>query len=471
MASGKDNSSAAESGLNLLGLAPEIVDHIIKYAPREDLQNIRLANKELDGYAVRELFKEVFVSPLEGHIQTYTSISEHERLRRLPRSAIIHSQPDITLDGYSRRGEFEERGEEYEEAIAALAKFPNIDSLEIGFMSECVGDRETDWHEDVEETVSVREEMFEWIFQAIKDRAANPDNRTIRKLTIINLQNCPIPEFTRSDLFREVMSQLEELHIQITQECNEAGPDHDYDRVELQTFPAYLVSDWLKPVSGNLKALSIYSKSDNWGPFPGYFRPSGLSFPKLETLSLGYYTLAHDDDLSWLFDIKSLKRLVLHNCMVLTRARFEPEKVEEWKLRTEGWGAMPEEPEDGDVGWPGYAYHGKWSEFFARIAEGLPNLVEFHFDKPNPRDQYDRYGVKHRNIPGARVYPQRYITFDNGILPTHWPETEEDGVMNGSWTKDPFPNFHEERREEDQRALDELLDKCRRRGLQERSSG
>ncbi|ROW04812.1 hypothetical protein VMCG_04848 [Cytospora schulzeri] len=462
MASKQDNSSTTESGLSLLGLAPEIVEHIIKYAPKKDLPSIRLANKELDKHAVSQLFKEVFLSPSEEHIGTYTSISEHERLRRLPRSAIIHSQPDINMGGVPCSRKYEDQSEEYEDAIAALGKFPNIDSLEIGFTPECLGDRDNSWYEDVEETISERKMMFEWIFEAIKDRAANPDNRTIRKLTIINLQNCPIPDFTRSDLFRDVMSQVEELHLELTQEYNEAGPDHDYTRVELQTFPGYLVSDWLEPFSGNLKALSIYSRTDNWGPFPGYFRPSGLSLPKLETLSLGYYTLAHDDDLSWVLDIKSLKQLVLHNCMILSRARFDPENLELWKPRTEDWVAVPEEKEpDALDNWPAYAYHGKWSEFFERIAGGLPNLVDFRFDK-NSTWHDPRYSVKNRNVCGARVFPERYLVFDNGILPTHWPEAEENGSIY-SWTEGRFPNFHEERREEDQRGMDELLEACRRR--------
>lgn len=456
------NSPPAESGLNLLGLAPEIVEHIVKYAPKEDLLNIRLANKELDRHAVGKLFREVFISPSEKHISTYNSISEHVRLRRLPRSVIIHSQPDIDMGGRPCSREYVDRDEDYEEAIAALARFPNLDSLEIGFTPECLGERELNCYEDVEETVSERCDMLELIFQAIKDRAANPDNRTIRKLTIINLQNCKIPEFTRSDLFRDVMSQLEELHLEITQECNEAGPDHDYTRVELQTFPAYLVSHWLKPISQNLKALSIYSRSDNWGPFPGYFRPKGLSFPKLESLSLGYYTLAHDDDLNWLLDIKSLRRLVFHNCMILSRGRFDPQNMEEWKLRTEDWVDMPEaqNPEYTDR-WASYAYYGRWSEFFERIREGLPNLVDFRFDKDSPWDE-PQYGVNNRHICGVSVFPERYIVFNNGILPTHWPEAEEDGSIH-YWTKDRFPNFHEERREEDQRGLDELLEACRAR--------
>jgi hypothetical protein len=50
-----------------------------------------------------------------------------------------------------------------------------------------------------------REEKLEFAFKAIKDRAADEKNRTIRKLTIVNLQNCPTPEFASSNLFRDIM--------------------------------------------------------------------------------------------------------------------------------------------------------------------------------------------------------------------------------------------------------------------------
>lgn len=466
MASEENNPPAAESGLNLLSLAPEIIENIIRHAAKEDLRNIRLASRELDRHAVRELFREVSVSPLPRHIEAYTSISQHETLRRLARSAVIYSQPDLNMDGWLGNRETEERGEDYEEAIAALARFPNLDSLEIGFTSECFGHRENNNFADVEETISVRRWLFELIFQAVRDRSAttsSPDSiRAIRRLTIVNLQNCPMPEFTRSDLFRDVMAQLDELHLEIIQETDEAGPDHDYTRVELQTFPGYLVSDWLRPISANLRALSIYSRTSNWGPFPGYFRPVGLSLPRLESLYLGYYTLAHDDDLNWLLGIPSLRRLVLHNCMVVSRVRIDPNNVGKWRPRTEDWDAVSEEREEGDD-WPQYAYHGRWSEFFARIARGLPSLVDFRFDNFYSSKKTYRYGVKNRDLScGARVFPRRYLVFDNGILPTHWPEANDSGKLY-SWTEGPFPNLHEERREDDQRGLDELLETCRQR--------
>lgn len=111
-----------------------------------------------------------------------------------------------------------------------------------------------------------REDALYVIFAAIDERAANKQNRKIRRLTIINLQNDPLPDFTTSDVFRKVMGDLEELHLSIVRETNERNPHRDWSCIELQTFPAHLCSNWLKPISKNLKQLSIYGRPDNWGP-------------------------------------------------------------------------------------------------------------------------------------------------------------------------------------------------------------
>lgn len=452
--------SDAAPGPRLLSLAPEVVETVIKQVEkRRDLSNTQLVGEGLDKHAVNELFKDVFVSPLKKHMSTWNSISLDDKIRHIPRHAIIHTQSNIkeTSNGGERRGE--EVGDDFEDALAALSRFPSLDSVEIGFTPECVGDRPTSWFEEVVEGPSRRKDTLTLIFQAIKDRAETQDIMTIRKLTIINLQNCPIPDFTSSDLFRQVMSQLEELHISITQEYNQYGPDRDWTRPELQTFPAHLCSEWLQPVSGNLRALSLYHGTDNWGPFPGYFDPSGISFPKLETLALGYYTLAHDSDLDWILAIKSLRKLVLHNCMIASWMRIDSTHMEEWKVRTHDWTRLPNEYDDS--GSESFAYGGKWSQSLDRIAGGLPNLTDFRFDQPSPyaRKGEPQYGLAHRDSCGVRISPLRYVSFDDGMCPTPFIEAEDDGFLE-SWLDDGFPtNVHQENLEQDQKSLDRLMDR------------
>jgi hypothetical protein len=453
---------SSELSPHLLGLAPELIANVFKQVDdKSDLSNARLTCKSLDKYAVKELFKDVFVSPSEEDIISWNKINQDDVIRQIPRHAIIHTQPDSEDHGERYEvDETDEDAESWEGALSALSRFPNLDSVEIGFTVECIGRNHDGWQE-VAEDVSEREEVLKVIFQAIKDRAANAKNRTIRKLTITNLQNCPIPDFTSSNLFRDVMDQLEELHISITQECNEHGPDHDYTKIELQTFPAYLCSHWLAPISANLKALSIYSNADNWGPFPGYFDPSGISFPKLETLALGYYILAHDDDLDWVHAIKSLRKLILHNCMICSWTRIYSDNMIAWKVRTHDWTKISAEGADG---WSdNFAYAGKWSAHLDRIAEALPTLVSFQFGYNSVHSDLP-YSVAYRDNCPVGIFAQRYICFDNGILPTHWPEAGDDGVLH-SWLDGGFPiNVHEGNLEADKKSLDALLLKVRSRG-------
>ncbi|KAF9695228.1 hypothetical protein EKO04_006703 [Ascochyta lentis] len=175
----------------LLSLPPEIVEYVIKQVnDRQHLSNARLVCKILDKHATKEIFKDVLVSPGQEHISTWNSINQNDVLRWIPRHAIIHTQPNVD-DSDGGEGEAEEIDEDFENAVAALSRFPNLDSVEIGFTPECIGNRQKSFWEDVVESVVQRKEMLTLIFCAIKDRAANDGNRTIRKLTITNLQKLP----------------------------------------------------------------------------------------------------------------------------------------------------------------------------------------------------------------------------------------------------------------------------------------
>lgn len=85
-----------------------------------------------------------------------------------------------------------------EHALAALPRFPNLDSIEIYFTPECKSDHEVLHWEHVLEDSLRREDVLTLVFRAIKDQAADEKIRTIRKLIIINLQNYRILRLTSS---------------------------------------------------------------------------------------------------------------------------------------------------------------------------------------------------------------------------------------------------------------------------------
>ena len=51
--------------------------------------------KTLDEPATKEVFQDVFISPLGEHVNTWTSISEDKIIRQIPRHAITHKKPSI----------------------------------------------------------------------------------------------------------------------------------------------------------------------------------------------------------------------------------------------------------------------------------------------------------------------------------------------------------------------------------------
>ena len=440
----------------LLSLAPELVEHIIKQiSEKDDLLNLRLVCKTLERFAAKELFKEVFVTPSEEHMKAWNNISENDTIRQLPRHAIIQTRPDIDNDYFFRHDGLKV-GSEFHAVIAALVKFPNLDSLEIAFTPQCVGRESV---QDAMEEPDDRENTLRIIFQAVADRAATETNRTIHKLTIENLQNCPIPDFTSSDLFLDTMKQINELHVSITREDNQEAPDNDYEAIELRTFPPHFAASWLRPVSAHLRSLSIYHR-DNWGPLPGYWSFSELSFPKLEALALGYYTLAHDDDVAWILAMPSLRKLILQDCMIVSWIRLHPERSAEWGgVQTGDWVDFPYEAveweEDLDIEYWSFRYNGTWGQVFEKLSE-MPLLVDFRFDYVEGAD--GRYGVgeSERESCGRRVSEKRYVCYDDGTIP--WWKAFSDGEME-SWVKGGFPrNVHKEELEADQASLDRLID-------------
>ncbi|KAM7211859.1 hypothetical protein V8F06_012771 [Rhypophila decipiens] len=469
--SSQANASDPNATLHLQGLAPEVVANIVNHVDKQDsLRNLRLVSKSMDEHARRKMFEQVTLTP-ELAIARWKHIVDSESLSILPRHALIQTRDDPDED-YAETLPGEQM-EEFEEALKALSKFPRLNSLQLTFTNKCAGKDNDDGDSmGVTESIDERVEILEWVFQAIKDRMGVEGSSRIRSLTLRNLQNAPIDEFTDSELFSTVMQQLDELHIGMIQEYNEHGPDHDYNCIELQTFPRHLCSKWLAPVAPNLIALSLYSATDNWGCFPGYFDPSDICFPKLETLSLGYYTITYDDQLDWLLQHKSITKLVMHNCMIAPLLRISKENMRQWKTSIRDW--EPIATNRGEEDWcDTFRYRGTWSQFLDKIADGLPNLKEFCFDYVDVHGDYwgggekTPYGVQWRHDHnGAEVFPKRYVVFNNGILPTHWPEANDDGRLDTYFELEDNTdthNFHLEFLEKDKASLERLLEKCRAR--------
>ena len=149
------------------------------------------------------------------------------------------------------------------------------------------------------------------VFGAIRQRAAkNPGGASIRSLTFENLQNMPIPEFTESELYRDVMKDVDRLHVLVAEEYTEGGPDGDIYCIERQQYEPYLQGSLLPPLASQLVNLTL-AFNEGWGIMPGYFDGRGLVFPRLKTLTLRNFMIGYHNHLDWVLAQKTLTTLRL----------------------------------------------------------------------------------------------------------------------------------------------------------------
>ncbi|TKX27123.1 hypothetical protein C1H76_0597 [Elsinoe australis] len=451
-------------------ISAEVLDLITQRLLVSDLKNMRLVCSRMNQVATRRLFHSLLLKPTNESIQRWNSVLQDAQLRQLPRSAIIWSFVDVDLrlhndgqaDDYRDDDEEEEekRKAEFFAAIRSLKALPRLDSVNLRSTADVTGRENMEETEyDLYENINYRADTLQALFTGIKAHNDETEATEIRDLTLRNLQNLPIPELTDTPLFKNVMEKLHGLHLQITYEYNVHGPDHDFEWEERQTFYPHLNEHWLRPIAGNLKRLSLYDVN-NWGLFPGQFDTTDLHFPQLEELSLGYYTIAYDDQINWILRCKDLKRLHLHNVQVLSHINIYNTNISTWSVKTDNWRRVPnpedpDEPintsEDGDSY---FQYDIRWAHFFDRIANELPNLTEITFDYTG--GGLDLFDISDRNSLGQNLHMSRYVGFWNGILPNPWPEPDDRDSSGAIEWVGVEVNPHSESIEEDTKAFQQL---------------
>ncbi|KAJ4323539.1 hypothetical protein N0V84_004280 [Fusarium piperis] len=393
---------------------------------------------------------------------------------------IIHSTPeDLSL----RRGHkvwlgWEEKDGRYpafEAAIDRIAELPHLEALELRFNDRCQAVTDTSLFSGDVEEVESRINTLKAVFGALEKRTANPNNSAVRSLTIENLQNLPIPGIIESNAFKNVMKHVTELHLSVATEYNEHGPDRDLYKPERQTFEPFLQVELLTPVAQNLTALTLKFDQE-WGTAPGQFDGRNLLFPRLESLTLENFIIGHHDHFDWVYAQKTLKSLHLKEARISSHLVVDQENIQLWGLQTDDWKSWPH----GAFGHGAnnsrvFTFSGTWETVFDSIRTGLPNLVDFRL--------YDRthWGTDDDSKAYNKgLSPQRYIAFNEGILPSPWIEAESDGELlefSDAWPEDELGDEKEEQmesedatlnpasnnEEDDKRALDELLEAVKQR--------
>ena len=457
-----------KTDIQLLSLAPELIEQVIKQIEKKkDLANTRLACKTLEKHASKELFKEVHASLRKKDQDSWNSITQDDFFRRLPRHLTIETNPGFSLKEDGSYEDCDDRRERlipvFKDILNAMSNLPNLESVEILFDEECHGSGYIpDWIRDVDEDRYWRNDILYAIFGAIEDRLASDKNRKIHRLTINHLQNDPL-DLNSTDLFSRVMSHVQELHITFTVEHLDLDTAmHFHVDVELETFPPYFCKEWLAPVSANLTALSIYATKDKWGPFPGRFEFRDIPFPNLERLALGDYVFAHDYDLDWILAIKSLKQLIMHSCMIVSLIHIPPEFMERWNIQSQDWTKFTATRYDDDDEYTCFEYDGKWSQYWDRIGENLPNLLDFRFDCDHWIDK--QWFMYRCNCCGEDICVDRYIIYDQTCEHVSPFCVREEEDRYGSWFREGIPiNKHDENWESDKESMDILQETIKKR--------
>lgn len=465
--------------MSLYNIPIEIINLIASLLDKTALQQTRLVNKTWNVAASKYLFNTVSMIPTEEGIDVWNAILGDSKIRKLPRKVIINSSP---VPGYEfnvfslGRDEIEllnnwgpdPEEEEYANFYAALndfVQFPNLEHPMLQFSNICAG--EADNYNTGIESVEYRLDILQRVFTSLDTRRKNLKRNPIRSLTVCNLQNFPLPDFTTSAIFKDTLASVEELHLQVCEEVNEHGPDNDIYCEEKRTFMPYLKDHWLMPIATHLTSLTLYV-NDTWGPFPGYFDGSGLSFPALQTLTLGEYCLGHQDAFDWVLRQSSLRSLRLHGCTIVSYLRIESGLVSEWNVPKHDWAKVPGERfglDDSD--YEVYHYAGTWAEVFASIRSSLNGLEDFkfHFDKQRTHVSEELACFGRPDLLEVELSPQRYTAFNMALLPSHWGNMESSGELTIG-DDGECVNVYEENEQKDREALDMLLNELTDRQLQ-----
>ncbi|KAE8381321.1 hypothetical protein BDV26DRAFT_301779 [Aspergillus bertholletiae] len=446
----------------IIGLLVNRPNHIVDcHRNLQDICNARLVSRLWHTLATPLVFENVTLAYNEQY-QAWNDMVDREVVRQAIRYAYIRSapvddHPDGIWNAYSDCG--------YNgliDAIGRLAELDRIKALHLRFSRHC-GGAEGDYHRDeVVETISSRQKILESVFQAIQRRSSYTHGaRTVGSLTIENLQNAPLPEFTSSKLFKSVTKNIHALHLMVADEYDDAGPDWDTYRIERRVFEPYLHHQWLAPLSDHLVHLTL-SFQVGWGTIPGYFDGSGLHFPRLEMLNLGNFVIGHHDQFDWVLTQSSLVSLCLDRCSIVSHITTHRSNLHEWAVRTHDWHEYPLGSFGIDDDCAIFGFSGTWEAIFDGICTKLSNLREFRFHY-----EYEPVFPVCPEMLSVSLTKQRYTTFDD-----FWHDADEDtGLLDfgdSGWgiPDERYVNRSNETEIGDGRALDDLLQEIRNRQQQ-----
>jgi hypothetical protein len=328
----------------------------------ETLKAVRLSCKDLGTLATQTLFLTAVLNHKEK------SAANFKELIRSPLKGLVRHVIVNTRGHWSTRGGHIEECEileTFNEAIKLLPQFEKLEAVELKFAEECAEDCDL-WEKGIAETEDFRERVLKTFFGALTQAVK------VERLTIQNLQDKMDKGVFESEDFKTVRGRMKRLSLQITTESCDAAPERDIDFPHdsggfTQALPEY----WLKPMATQLTHLTLYGTWCLWGIWPFTDLREIPTFTRLQSLSLGNFTIAHDWQIDWIISHgATLEELLLDDCPIITALMMDQEQVNanfpHLHLTTDNVGAQ--HLVEVDL---------RWHQVYGRFRAGLPHLRHF----------------------------------------------------------------------------------------------
>jgi len=356
------------------------------------------------------------------------------------------------------------------EAMYKVSAFKNITHAELIFSAQCCA--EDEYWDGTPETCNFRMKVLSAFYAGLVQA------EKIDSLSIQNLQNVTpraLKEVQISSIdepfnydFKTVMSRIKQLSLSIAVESFVERPAevvftdaiHNFLGSELQQY-------WLGPIAANLEYLKLHgSKEVYWVFFPVCNLPH---FPKIKTLILGGVSFTSEKQVQWILSHAStLQELILDNATIGVAV-----EIEEFEVDVESRTVLYERSQQ--TQWHGYLPVSRdhllrpeswldatrWHHLFRRFREGLPRLRHFAFN----HSHWDDRAFEHADALGTALKEERYAFFKEFYW-TSFSDPNFGNVVFKEWEEDQKDRLHIERPdcdEEDQQALNELLEELKKR--------
>ncbi|PVH99350.1 hypothetical protein DM02DRAFT_615130 [Periconia macrospinosa] len=392
------------------------------------LKSFRLANKSVSTLATEILFSIVNLKSNRTSADNFNNIVENDALRLLVRTVIINTSDDPNIVEYSS-GEADP-DPWLKKSLKKIPQFQTLREVRLIFSRWCAGENTESWGPEIVEGLHFRTEVLWRTFKPLARVIREGGLKYFDTLTLRNLQNYVDDDIYYSEDFATVLGKVKKLHLCIATESDEVINGNGDRRSPRQMFQYDLVPRWLSPVSAQLTHLTLYATDIFWGFLP-FCDLREIYFPRLQSLSLGYYTIVHDWQIDWILShAATLEELLLDGCAIVSAANLDASQVISHWPDLKPYLKDPETDEDSYL----KEVDLRWHQILPRFQTELPRLHHFAIgrgDRENPRMFEQRYDL----VP--HMIWDRYFIFDYVDYLSPWMTSGMDWFLSNPRTTEP----------------------------------